>query len=240
MERMKKGKKYSLAIMLFILLDGCAARLQTYDLNEEYATSLHIQPVESTGDASAVEEEEGEKLVGVPARNFYGGDLKRGGIWWASKGVTLEKGEVFIFEFTQIGADSTPLGATNPAIDLPSNPFGATFPPIDLIKEEVSLKISARAEGLDSSLTGAIPELHLQVDDATGVRADSKRPMNKIENSKEFKDYYFGLKDIYVQNEPKKKVNGALINSIKFFVNPNGYTGRIYIREIKVVPAPKN
>jgi hypothetical protein len=237
---MKKGNIYSLVILLVVLLYGCTAKMQTYDLNEEYATSLHIQPIEKTGDENAIEEEEGDRLVGVPARNFYGGDLKRGGIWWASKGVTLEKGEVFIFEFTQIGADSTPLGATNPAIDHPSTPFGATFPPIDLIKEEVVLKISARAEALDSSITGPEPILNLQVDDATGVRADSKRPSNKIDNSKEFKDYYFGLKDIYLQNEPKKKVNGALINSLKFLVSPNSYSGRIYIREIKVVPAPKN
>ncbi len=232
---MKKGIIYSFIAGLIALLYGCGAQLYTYDLSKDYATSLHYQPSENEEEP----EEEESSLVGIPARNFYNGDLKRGGIWWASKGITLEKGEVFILEVTHIGSDSTPLGATNPAIDLPATPFGATFPPIDLITEEVMVKISARAEGEN----GAVPVLHLQVDDAGGYQANAKRPAHQILNTEDFQDYYFDMRDIYMQSEPKKhKVNGALINSMKFFINPGQapYTGKILIREIKVVPVQKN
>jgi hypothetical protein len=215
---MKKGSIYSLIAGCVALLSACSGEFQTYDLSEEYATSLHYQP-EEEDESSEVEEK--SDLVGIPARSFYGGDLKRGAIWWAGKGITLEKGEVFVITATNIGPDNTP--------------FGATFPPIDLIKEEVVLKVSARAEGNE----GASPVVYLQVDDANGTMANAKRPFNAIENSADFKDYYFDLRDIYVQSEPKKKVNGAMINSLKFFINPGqtGYTGKIFIKEIKVMAA---
>lgn len=238
---MKKGKiyLYSLIAGSFVWLSACSGKLQTYNLDEEYATSLHYQPPKE-GEEPKEEEDPESNLVGVPARSFYGGDLKRGGIWWAGKGITLEKGDEFIFEVTHVGPDSTPQGATNPAIDLNTHPFGATFPPIDLIKEEVVLKISARAEGKD----GSEPTLYLQFDDANGYQANAKRPAHKILNSAEYQDYYFDLKDIFAQSTPTKhKVNGALINSLKFFINPGeepGYTGNLYIREIRIVPAPKN
>ena len=117
------------------------------------------------------------------------------------------------------------------------HPFGATFPPLDLVKEAVFLKVSARAEGVNN----IAPIIYLQFSDADGFKTNAKMPSNKIENSTEFRDYYFDLKDIYQQNEPEKhKVNGALINNLQFLVNPGedpGYTGKIYIREIKIVPA---
>ncbi|MBX9850930.1 MAG: hypothetical protein K2X86_04145 [Cytophagaceae bacterium] len=217
---MKKFNIYFLIAGTIALLSGCAASLQTYDLNTEYATSLHYEG--STGGGSEEEEDESGMLVGIPAKTFYGGDLKRGGIWWAGKGITLEKGDFFTITANSIGSDSIP--------------FGATFPPIDLLVDEVVLKISARAEGKD----GDMPVLYLQVADAGGYQANAKRPFQKIENSGEFKDYYFDLKDIYLQSAPKKhKVNGAMINSLKFFINPGQtpYTGKIFIKEIKVIPA---
>lgn len=221
---MKNGITYSLIATIICLMYACAPKMQTYDLSEEYATSLHYKGTDAE-DNSEAEVEEKSDLIAIPARNFYGGDLKRGAIWWAGKGIFLEKGEVFVINANNIGPDSIP--------------FGATFPPIDLIIAEVRLKVSARAEGLDSSIT---PVIYMQVDDVDGYQANAKRPFNKIENSTEFKDYYFDLKDIYVQSSPKKhKVNGALINSLKFFINPGqtGYTGKIFIKEIKVVPVEK-
>jgi hypothetical protein len=214
---MKKMYIISSGISLFLF--ACTPHLQTYDLADEYAVSMHCEG--KSGGNEAIEEE-GESLVGVPALAYYGGDLKRGAIWWAGKGIVLEKGDVFVITAFNVGPGNTP--------------FGATFPPIDLIKEDVVLKVSARAEGKD----GTVPVLYLQVDDANGYQANAKRPFNKIENSEEFTDYYFDLKDIYLQSDPKKhKVNGALINSLKFFINPGeaGYSGKIFIKEIRVISA---
>ena len=214
---MKKGLTYFLLASCVAMLSSCAGKMQSYDLSEEYATTLHYEGA-AAGESKGEVVEEKSDLVGVLARSFYGGDLKRGAIWWAGKGISLEKGEVFVFDAENVGPDSIP--------------FGATFPPLDLVKEKVMLKISARAEGGDA------PTLYLQVDDATGLKANGKRPFQKVENSADFKDYYFDLRDIYVQMNPKRAVNGAMINSLKFFINPGqaAYTGKIYIREIKVLP----
>ncbi|MFL5729953.1 MAG: hypothetical protein ACJ75J_10745 [Cytophagaceae bacterium] len=216
---MKRGSIYLLITVLVVFVSGCGAKMQTYDINQEYATTLHYQGTEN--DVQEEEQEEQNDLVGVPARSFYGGDLKRGAIWWAGKNLTLEKGDVFLITATNVGPDTTP--------------FGATFPPLDLTKEEVVIKISARAE----SVNGDVPALYLQVDDADGYQANAARPVNKIENSEEFKDYYYDLKGMFNQITPKKhKVNAALINSVKLFINPggSGYTGKIYIREVRIVP----
>ena len=223
---MKKGIIYSLIAGVIALMSACGAKIQTYDFNEEYATTLHYS--EMSGDKKAVVEEEKSDLVGVPALSFYGGDLKRGGIWWAGRDIYLEKGDEFVFEATNVGADSIP--------------FGATFPPIDLVKVPSLLKISARSEGIDSASlsTTPAPMLYVQVTDADGYQTNAMWPSFKIENSTEFKDYYYDLRGIYNQNTPKKhKVNGTMINSLKFFINPGQtpYTGKIIIKEIKVVPA---
>ncbi len=217
---MKKATIYSLIAVSIGIMFGCSGEFQTYDLSEEYATSLHYEGTD--GQSKSEEEEEKSDLVGVPALTYYNGDLKRGAIWWAGEDISLEKGPVFIIEADNIGPKNTP--------------FGATFPPIDLISKEVMIKVTARAESADS----VMPVLYLQVDDASGYQANANRPFHKIHNSQEFKDYYFDVKDIYTQILPKKhKVNGAMINSLKFFINPGqtGFTGTIYIKEIKVVPA---
>ena len=234
---MKKGIIYSLLGGFLLFVSSCGVQLQTYDLSEEYAIGLHNQeePVKKGG---AVKEEESEKsaLIGVTARSFYGGDLKRGGIWWASKGIYIERGDTFAIEVTPLEKDSI-AGATNPIIVENTHPFGATFPPIDMIKEPVMLKIIARAESKDTGTA----VLHVQLVDADGYKTNAKTPLNKIENSPEFKEYFFDLRDIYNQSQPEKhKVNGALINGIQFFINPGelpGYSGMIYISEIRVVPA---
>ena len=221
---MKKGSTYSFIAGFIVLVSSCAPKLQSYDFSEEYATSLHY--AEMTGDTKVVVTEEKSEMVGVPFLNFYGGDLKRGGLWWAGKDITLEKGEVFVFEATNVGPDSIP--------------FGASFPPIDLTTIEGIIKISARAGAIDSAVAPvSAPVLYLELVDGDGYKANAKRPSNTIENSEEFKDYYYDLKGMFVQNSPKHGVNGAFINSLKFYINPgqSAYTGKIYIREIKVLPA---
>ncbi|MDB5256954.1 MAG: hypothetical protein JWM14_1649 [Chitinophagaceae bacterium] len=237
---MRKGNIYSLVAVFLILMSSCGVQLQTYDLSEDYAIGLHNQEEPAKKGTDKKEEDQSEKsaLIGVTARSFYGGDLKRGGIWWASKGIYIERGDTFAIEVTHVGADSLPSGATNPSNNLDTHPFGATFPPIDMIKEPVMLKIIARAESKDT--TPAV--LYVQLVDADGYKTNSKLPFNKIENSTEFKEYFFDLRDVYMQNDPEKhKVNGALINGVQFFINPKefpGYSGNIYISEIRVVPAP--
>ncbi|MCX6180782.1 MAG: hypothetical protein NT150_02485 [Bacteroidetes bacterium] len=213
---MQKGTIY-LAIISACILCSCAGTMQTYDLNEEYAKSLHFEGA-AAGEAKKAEEEKSD-LVGVPALSFYGGDLKRGGIWWAGKGISLEKGDVFLYDFENVGPDSIP--------------FGATFPPLDFAKNKVRIKITARAEGKE----GDLPTIFLQLDDVSGYKADAKRPSQKIENSEDFKEYYFELNDIFVQKSPKHAVNSSMINSLKFFINPGltGYTGKIHIKEIKII-----
>ncbi len=211
-----KARNIFFLIGLISLLYGCAAKLQKYDLSEVYAPGLHYEGSEGSTKTAVVEEEKSD-LAGVPFRNFYGGDLKRGGIWFGGKGITLEKGEIFTFDAENVGPDSIP--------------FGATFQPIDLIKEEVKIKISART-------AGGSPTLYLQLNDAEGYNANAKWPSQKIEASEEFHDYYFDLKDMFMQSFPKKhKVNGAFINGIRFFINPGqaAFTGQLFIREIKIV-----
>jgi hypothetical protein len=235
---MKKGIIYSLITGFIVALTSCGVQLQTYDLSEEYAMGLHNQEEPEKKGAAKKEEDQSEKsaLVGVLARSFYGGDLKRGGIWWAGKGIYIERGDTFAIEVTPAEAD-TAAGGANAAVDH-THPFGATFPPIDLIKEPVLLKISARADSKET--TPAV--LQVQLIDADGYKTNAKLPLNTIENTAEFKDYFFDLRDIYTQNTPEKhKVNGALINGLQFFINPgetSGYSGIIYIQEIRVVPAP--
>ncbi len=218
---MNKNKTiYSLLVVVGFLVGACSPKLQTYILSEDYATTLHYEGVDSESKA-AVEEEQSD-LVGIPANTFYGGDLKRGGIWWAGAGIFLEKGDEFVFEADSIGPNNTP--------------FGATFPPIDLLVVPVLLKITARMES-ESSDTLA---LYLQVDDASGYKANANRPVNKIGKSSEYQDYYFDLRNIYAQVDPvKHKVNGKMINSLKFFINPgqSSFTGKLFIKEIKIVPA---
>jgi len=236
---MKKGIIYSLITGFVVVLTSCGVQLQTYDLSEEYAVGLHNQEEPEKKGAAKKEEDATEKsaLIGVTARSFYGGDLKRGGIWWASKGIYIERGDTFAIEVTPLEADST-AGATNPVVVENTHPFGATFPPIDLIKEPVMLKVIARGESKDTS--SAV--LHVQVVDADGYKTNAKVPTNRIQNSAEFKEYFFDLRDIYMQNLPEKhKVNGSLINGLQFFINPGetpGFNGIIYISEIRVVPAP--
>jgi hypothetical protein len=237
---MKNGIIYSLVTGCVVALTSCGVQLQSYDLSEEYAIGLHNQEEPVKKGESKKQEDESEKsaLIGVTARSFYGGDLKRGGIWWASTGIYIERGDTFAIEVSHPEVDTLDAVPANPASNTNTHPFGATFPPIDMIKEPVMLKVIARAESKDT--VAAV--LHVQLVDADGYKTNAKLPLNKIENSTEFKEYFFDLRDIYNQSQPEKhKVNGALINGIQFFINPGempGYNGMIYISEIRVVPAP--
>jgi hypothetical protein len=237
---MEKGIIYSLLVGCIALLSSCGAQLQTYDLSEEYAVGLHNleEPVKKSGGPKEEIQSEKSALIGVSARNFYGGDLKRGGIWWANKGIYLERGDTFAIEVSPVVADGLPAGTANPSKNVEAQSFGATFPPIDLVTQPVILRIVARSFG--TGLSTAV--LHVQFVDADGYKTNAKLPFNRIENSAEFKEYFFDVRDIYNQALPEKhKVNGALINGLQFFINPGetpGYTGMIYISEIRVIPAP--
>jgi len=216
---MNKGIIYTLFAGVVFLISSCSGEFQKYDLSEEYATSIHYEGM--SADDKPVEEEGASDLVGIPGRTFYNGDLMRGAIWFGGKGVSLDKGEVYTLETFNVGSDSLS--------------FGATFPPLDLVSEPVMLQVSAMAIGTDT----IAPVLYLQLSDANGNLANASMPAHKIVIGNGFLDYYFDLRDIYTQLSPKRKVNGKLINSLKFYINPgkDAYTGKILIQEIKIVPA---
>jgi hypothetical protein len=235
---MNKSIVFSFLVVLLIELTSCGVQLQSYDLAEDYAIGMHNQEEPAKKGAVIKQDDDGKSaLIGVTARSFYGGDLKRGGIWWASQGIYIERGDTFAIEVSPLETDSNS-AVVNPSAAENKHPFGATFPPIDLIKEPVMLKLFARAESNDSS--SAV--LHVQVTDADGYMTNAKLPFNKIENSEEFNEYFFDLREIYMQSQPEKhKVNGALVNSLQFFINPGetpGFNGTLYITEIRIVPAP--
>src|SRR6478752_4809539 len=192
---MTKGIIYIVFAGVVFLISSCSAEFQKYDLSEEYATTIHYEGM--SADDKPAEEEGASDLVGIPGRTFYNGDLMRGAIWYGGKGIILEKADVFILETINAGPDS--------------NSFGATFPPLDLVSEQVLIKVSAMAISVDADTTG--PVLYLQLGDASGYQANANMPFRKIVNGEGFIDYYFNLKDVYMQKVPKRKVNGALINS---------------------------
>lgn len=213
-----KNIYYALFPLAILLMTACAGQFKTYDLSEDYMTSLHY---EGSSGASGSEEDVDERK-GVPAIKYYNGDLLGGAIWWARKGIKLDKEDDFIVIADSIGPESTP--------------FGSTFPPLDFTTEKIMLKVTARAEGKD----GAVPSLHLQLVDANGYKTNASRPSQEIKNTDDVEDYYFDLNEIYVQSTPEKhQVNGGFINSLEFLINPGGtpFTGKIIIEEMKVVPA---
>ena len=114
-------------------------------------------------------------------------------------------------------------------------PFGADLPLLDFSKENVVIKITARAEGSN----GNVPVLSMQFDDSEGLQANGKRPEVRIGNTEDYYDYYFNCSDMWLQMYPEKKdVNAQIINKVLFFVNPGntGYTGKIYIKEFQALP----
>lgn len=200
-------------LLMMAVLTACSGEFQTYDLAEDNMAGLHVK---ASGASSGTEEVELKR--GVPAKGYYRGDLLGGAIWWARKGITIDKEEDFIVIADGVGPESTP--------------FGATFPPLDFIIEKMMIKVTARAEG-DKDV-----ELELQLHDGNGFMTNKKRPSIIIENSDDTEEYYFLLDDAFEQIEPEAHaVNGGFINSVQLFINPGGeaYTGKIYIDELRVV-----
>jgi hypothetical protein len=161
-------------------------------------------------------------ISGKPVLSFNNGDLLANRNWWSLEGISVrQENEVVVVDFNNIGPTYTP--------------FGADLPLLDFDKEDVVIKITARAEGLD----GDVPLLSMQFDDSEGLQANAKRPEARIGNTEEFHDYYFDCSDMWLQMYPEKKeVNPAIINKVLFFVNPGntGYTGKIYIKEFQALP----
>lgn len=201
------------------LITGCGGEFQTYTIADNYGTSLHY-----LGSSAGQGGEEEDTRKGVPAKSYYNGDLIGGAIWWARKGITIDKEEDFLVIAEAIGPDSIP--------------FGATFPPLDFTSEEVQLKITARAESEDETPV----VLHLLLQDGGGYITNGKTTTITINNTDDVEEYFFNLKDVFVQKTPAPhQVNGAFINGLQFYINPRGkpFTGKIYIDEIKVVPLKK-
>lgn len=206
-----------LIIGVITLLSSCGAEFQTYTISDTYASSLHYSGSKQAAGNGAEEDER----KGVPAKSYYNGDLIGGAIWWARKGITIDKEEDFTVIAEGIGPDSIP--------------FGATFPPLDFVTERVMLKVTARVES-DNDVE---PTLTLVAQDGGGFLANAKAPTITIKNTEDVEDYFFPMEEIFVQNSPvPHKVNGAFINSLQLYINIGGepFTGKIFIDEIKIVP----
>lgn len=214
---MKITTLYSyLFVGLAALMTACSGEFQTYTISDTYATSLHY-----SGSSQGAGAEEEDERKGVPAKSYYNGDLIGGAIWWARKGIVIDKEEDFLVIAEAIGPDSTP--------------FGATFPPLDFVSEEVQIKVTARAEYEE----GDAPTLVLQMQDGGGYFTNEKTTSITIKNTEEVEEYFFTLDDVFKQKTPVPHlVNGGFINSLQVLINPGGpaFTGKIFIEEIKVVP----
>lgn len=204
-------------LLMIAVLTACSGEFQTYDLAQDNMAGLHVK---ASGASSGAEEVELKR--GVPASGYYRGDLLGGSIWWARKGITIDKEEDFIVIAEGVGPESTP--------------FGATFPPLDFAIEKMMIKVVARVEGESQKDV----ELVLQLQDGNGFVTNKKRPSIVIKNSDDTEEYYFLLDDAFEQVEPEvHAVNSGFINSIQLFINPGGepYTGKIYLDELRVVAA---
>jgi hypothetical protein len=112
-------------------------------------------------------------------------------------------------------------------------PFGKQITPIDFTGSE-AIKIRARATGETA------PILRVDLKDVNGMVANAAAPQVKIVKNGPFQDYYFSFKDKWKQSYPDaQKVDPTLISEMMFFINPgmNGFTGTLYIDEIKVITA---
>lgn len=163
------------------------------------------------------------KESGIPALNFQNGDLMAGNIWWTGSNpgeeITLEQKGGYVLKFKNVGPKYTPIGQSLPGLDFSNN---------------MAIKVRAVAEGDDS------PMLCLQLDDMMGFQTNAKRPANRIANDGKIRDYYFPLKGAFVQSWPAPhEVDAKAITKILLFVNPGAapYTGKLFIEQIKVVPA---
>ncbi|MDA3882713.1 MAG: hypothetical protein PF481_05485 [Bacteroidales bacterium] len=201
--------------ILFLLLStaGCKVTFETISLDQNYMKSLH-----------SGEKITSEQIVisGKPVLSYNNGDLLSNRNWWSLKGINVHKeDEIVVVDFNNIGPTYTP--------------FGADLPLLDFAKEDVVIKITARAEGVN----GDVPLLSMQFDDSEGLQANAKRPEARIGNTEEFHDYYFDCSDMWLQMYPdKKEVNAHIINKVLFFVNPGntGFTGKIFIKEFQALP----
>ncbi|MFO7869631.1 MAG: hypothetical protein R6U95_10075, partial [Bacteroidales bacterium] len=198
----------------FYALVACKVSVDTVSLENNYMTSIH------PGEKVSAEDE--IVVTGKPVLSYNNGNLLENLNWWSLQGIEFEQtDDAVVFEFDNIGPSYTP--------------FGADLPLLDFEKEDVVIKITARAE----SKGGDVPVLSMQLDDSEGVQANGRRPEARIGNTDEYTDYYFDCSDIWIQTYPDKKdVNASIINKVLFFVNPGntGYTGKIFIQDIQALP----
>jgi hypothetical protein len=142
--------------------------------------------------------------------------------WWAgNEKVNLEKkGDVMNVVCNNAG----------PGYEL----FGRAFEEMDFNKAQV-VRVKARAEG-------GSPLLRIDFKDKNGYVTNGSPVQNKIEESTEFKDYFYNYRGKYTQAWPDKQiVDPSGIKETLIFINPGGagFTGTIFIDEIEVIDDAK-
>lgn len=206
--------KYITVILFMSMFFSCGAEFVQYDLAKDYETGLLIAGSSSSG------EEEVDQRKGTPALKYYQGDLLDGAIWWAKKGLKLDKEDDFM-----VIADSVGPGLEH---------FGSTFPPLDFISEKVQIKVTANIE----ESTSETVELQLELVDDRGFATNAKRPVQRIKKTDDTVEYLFDLNGVFNQLKPTPhKVNGGMVNSIRIYLNPGGnpFSGAILMDEIMVI-----
>lgn len=138
--------------------------------------------------------------------------------WWAgNEKVNLEKlGDQMVVA----------CNAAGPTYEL----FGRAFNEMDFNKAQI-VRIKARSEG-------GSPLLRVDFKDKNGYVTNGSPVINKIQESTEFKDYFYNYRGKYTQSWPDKQtVDASGIKEVLMFINPGGeaFTGKIFIEEIEVI-----
>jgi hypothetical protein len=138
--------------------------------------------------------------------------------WWAAnEKLNLEKkGDVMSIECTGVG----------PAYET----FGRAINQMDFTKAQI-VRVKARAEG-------GTPNLRMDYKDKNGHTTNEFPLIMKIDESSEFKNYYYNYAGKYSQTYPDvQTVDPTGMKDVIFFVNPGGepFTGKIFIDEIEVI-----
>jgi hypothetical protein len=138
--------------------------------------------------------------------------------WWAgNEKVNLEKlGDQMVVACNGAG----------PTYEL----FGRAFDEMDFNKAQI-VRIKARSEG-------GSPLLRVDFKDKNGYVTNGSPVINKIQESSDFKDYFYNYRGKYTQSWPEAQtVDPSGIKEVLMFINPGGeaFTGKIFIEEIEVI-----
>jgi len=144
--------------------------------------------------------------------------------WWASnEKINLEtKNEALIIDCQGAG----------PGYET----FGRAIDELDFTKAQI-LRVKARAEG-----GGGEPLLRIDFKDKNGHITNAVPLIMKIQESAEYKNYYYNYDGHYAQTYPDNQtVDPSGMKDILGFINPGGtpYVGKIYIEEMEVIDNKK-